>query len=58
MHTTQFAIRDAQVGLFAPVLQLAIETVKSFELEKSRRLVRLPESAVPLRRRSKRRLSR
>lgn len=41
VHTTQFAIRDPRVGLFAPVLQLAMETVKSFELEKSCRLVNI-----------------
>ncbi|NOT59731.1 MAG: dihydrodipicolinate synthase family protein, partial [Acidobacteria bacterium] len=29
VHTTQFAIRD--VGLFKPVLQLALETARAFE---------------------------
>jgi len=28
VHTTQFAIRDPQVGLFAPVLELAIEVIE------------------------------
>ena len=29
VHTTQFAIRDAEVGLFAPVLELASEVMKA-----------------------------
>src|SRR3954462_13664081 len=28
VHTTQFAIREAKVGLFGPVLQLAVEEMK------------------------------
>jgi dihydrodipicolinate synthase/N-acetylneuraminate lyase len=39
VHTTQFAIRDPRIGLFAPVLQLAIETVKAWEIENGSRLV-------------------
>lgn len=31
VHTTQFAIRDPQVGLFDPVLRLAIETINEYE---------------------------
>jgi dihydrodipicolinate synthase/N-acetylneuraminate lyase len=31
VHTTQFAIRNPRVGLYAPVLQLAIETVRAHE---------------------------
>lgn len=30
VHSTQFAIRDPKVGLYAPVLQLAIETTRSW----------------------------
>src|SRR5687767_4538718 len=30
VHTTQFAIRDASVGLLEPVLALAIETVRKW----------------------------
>src|SRR6516162_5191316 len=41
VHTTQFAIRDPRIGLFEPVLQLAIETVKSCELENDRRVVKV-----------------
>lgn len=31
VHTTQFSIRDAKVGLFEPVLELALEEVHRFE---------------------------
>ena len=31
VHTTQFGIRDTKVGLFEPVLELALEEVRSFE---------------------------
>lgn len=31
VHTTQFSIRDGNVGLFEPVLELAIEEVRAFE---------------------------
>jgi dihydrodipicolinate synthase/N-acetylneuraminate lyase len=30
VHTTQFAIRDSSVGLYRPVLELAIETARSW----------------------------
>jgi dihydrodipicolinate synthase/N-acetylneuraminate lyase len=41
VHTTQFAIRDPQIGLFAPVLQLALETAREFESRSHRRLVKI-----------------
>jgi dihydrodipicolinate synthase/N-acetylneuraminate lyase len=41
VHTTQFAIRDQQIGLFAPVLQLAMETARDFESRSNRRLVKI-----------------
>lgn len=41
VHTTQFAIRDPKIGLFQPVLELAIETVRSFEAASGRRLARI-----------------
>src|SRR6516162_6507436 len=31
VHTTQFAIRDTRIGLFKPVLQLAIDAVREYE---------------------------
>lgn len=41
VHTTQFSIRDPRVGLFKPVLELAIETVRECEGRLGRRLVRV-----------------
>src|SRR5262245_39286821 len=41
VHTTQFAIRDPQVGLFAPVLQLAMETMRVWEQGSGQRLVKV-----------------
>lgn len=41
VHTTQFAIRDPQIGLFAPVLRLAMETAREFESENNKRLVKI-----------------
>src|SRR5205807_8660254 len=31
VHTTQFAIRDPRIGLFDPVLKLAVETARECE---------------------------
>lgn len=39
VHTTQFEIRDVEIGLFQPVLELAAETLK--ELEQQRPLVKI-----------------
>ena len=41
VHTTQFAIRDPRIGLFEPVLQLAISTLREFEQRSGKRLVRI-----------------
>jgi dihydrodipicolinate synthase/N-acetylneuraminate lyase len=41
VHTTQFAIRDPQVGLFAPVLQLALATMREWETANKQRLVKV-----------------
>ncbi|HMZ19679.1 MAG TPA: dihydrodipicolinate synthase family protein, partial [Blastocatellia bacterium] len=41
VHTTQFAIREPQMGLFAPVLQLALETARGFEQQSGKRLVKV-----------------
>jgi len=40
-HTTQFSIRDPQIGLFYPVLELAIETVRECEGRLGQRLVKI-----------------
>lgn len=41
VHTTQFAIRNPEIGLFVPVMQLAIETIRSFETEHDRHLLKV-----------------
>jgi len=41
VHTTQFAIRDPQVGLFVPVLQLAMEELSKWEYGRNKRLVKI-----------------
>ena len=41
VHTTQFSIRDKQVGLFEPVLELAMEEAKSFERKAGKVLAKI-----------------
>lgn len=41
VHTTQFAIRNPQIGLLEPVLQLASETVRESERSLGRRIVKI-----------------
>jgi dihydrodipicolinate synthase/N-acetylneuraminate lyase len=41
VHTTQFVIRDRRIGLFAPVLQLAIETAREWELRDGKRIIKV-----------------
>src|SRR5438477_10980873 len=41
VHTTQFAIRDPRVGLFEPVLRLAIDTVREFERASGKTLLKV-----------------
>ena len=41
VHTTQFAIRDPEVDLLAPVLRLASGVVAEFERKSGRRVVRI-----------------
>lgn len=41
VHTTQFAIRDASVGLFKPVLQLAVETVRDYETKTGKQMIKV-----------------
>jgi dihydrodipicolinate synthase/N-acetylneuraminate lyase len=41
VHTTQFAIRDPHVGLYAPVLQLAAATIAEFERASRKRIVKV-----------------
>lgn len=41
VHTTQFAIRDPKVGLFEPVLRLAMETALEWERRNRKRVVKV-----------------
>src|SRR5947207_386020 len=41
VHTTQFAIRNPRVALFEPVLRLAIDTVRAFERNSGRHLMKV-----------------
>ncbi|MCL4693975.1 MAG: dihydrodipicolinate synthase family protein [Candidatus Hydrogenedentes bacterium] len=41
VHTTQFAIRDKQVGLYKPVLQLAAETMNEYTRATKRPVVKV-----------------
>jgi dihydrodipicolinate synthase/N-acetylneuraminate lyase len=41
VHTTQFAIRDPQVGLYEPVLRLAAGAVAEFERASGKRIVKV-----------------
>jgi dihydrodipicolinate synthase/N-acetylneuraminate lyase len=41
VHTTQFAIRDPRVGLFQPVLRLAVANAREFEKESGKRVLKV-----------------
>ena len=41
VHTTQFAIRDAKVGLFEPVLSLAAEIAGEWEERNGKRIIKI-----------------
>ena len=41
VHTTQFSIRDPQVGLFEPVLELAMEEVRAFEKRSGKTIAKI-----------------
>ena len=41
VHTTQFAIRDSRIGLFAPVLQLAGEEMDRADRDRAEPLIRI-----------------
>ncbi|MBL8207404.1 MAG: dihydrodipicolinate synthase family protein [Blastocatellia bacterium] len=41
VHTTQFAIRDSRIGLFAPVLRLAMTTMREWEEHSGKQLVKI-----------------
>lgn len=41
VHTTQFSIRDPKIGLYKPVLRLAMESMLAFENSQHRRLIKV-----------------
>lgn len=41
VHTTQFAIRNPGIGLFPPVLRMAIDEMRAFEERDGKRLVKI-----------------
>lgn len=41
VHTTQFSIRDPKIGLYEPVLKLAMARARAFEQHKGKRLVKV-----------------
>lgn len=41
VHTTQFEIRDKEVGLFEPVLRIVIEEIDRYEKERGKTIVRI-----------------
>ena len=41
VHTTQFSIRDGNVGLFEPVLELTMEEVRAFEKRTGKHLAKI-----------------
>lgn len=41
VHTTQFAIREPEVGLFEPVLKLALETAREWEQRNNKPIIKV-----------------
>ncbi len=48
VHTTQFEIRDPEVGLFEPVLKLAVEEMEAFENKTGKIIVRIAGVCGPV----------
>jgi len=48
VHTTQFEIRDPEVGLFEPVLKLAVEEMEAFENKTGKTIVRIAGVCGPI----------
>ncbi len=48
VHTTQFEIRDPEIGLFEPVLKLAVEEIEAFEHETGKTIVRIAGVCGPI----------
>jgi dihydrodipicolinate synthase/N-acetylneuraminate lyase len=41
VHTTQFAIREPKIGLYQPVLRLAVEEARAFEARSGKRVIKV-----------------
>ncbi|MGH9768070.1 MAG: dihydrodipicolinate synthase family protein [Blastocatellia bacterium] len=41
VHTTQFAIREPKIGLFEPVLKMAVETASEWEERNGKRIIKI-----------------
>ena len=48
VHTTQFAIRDPKIGLFEPVLKIAIEEIDAFEKNTGKTIIRIAGVCGPV----------
>lgn len=48
VHTTQFEIREPEVGLFEPVLKLAVEEIEAFENKTGKTIVRIAGVCGPI----------
>ncbi|WP_313131217.1 dihydrodipicolinate synthase family protein [Anaerocolumna sp.] len=48
VHTTQFEIRDPKIGLFEPVLKIAVEEIEAFEKKTGKVIVRIAGVCGPL----------
>ncbi len=48
VHTTQFEIRDPEVGLFEPVLRIAVEEMEAFENRTGKTIVRIAGVCGPV----------
>jgi dihydrodipicolinate synthase/N-acetylneuraminate lyase len=47
VHTTQFAIRDPRIGLFEPVLRLAMDAVREWEAKNHRTILKVAGAVGP-----------
>jgi hypothetical protein len=48
VHTTQFEIRNKEVGLFEPVLRLAVEEIEAYENKTGKTIVRIAGVCGPI----------
>lgn len=48
VHTTQFAIREPKIGLFEPVLKIAVEEIDAFEKKTGKTIIRIAGVCGPV----------